>query len=561
VSGTPSPSADAGVRPPSLPEQLGRGLGRGFERIAPHSFQARLTTGFVGVVALTLIVVSAIVINRMDDYFRQQQKGDLEARALTVAQYVAVVAEGASGLRPVVGVDNVVDPAVAAELDRAAQQRILADQLAQADVRIRLGSISDGRFVPASNGEIVAAHQADIRPGQTRELLTSEQLPYAVNTLVPYIIEVTLSNPYTYRASTISNISGLLIVTGLVAMGLAIIIAAALTLFVTIPLRRLTEASRGLAEGDLSRRVAPRHVGAGSREVADLSVQFNAMADRLQESVEIISRDRDRSRDFLADVSHELRTPIAALRTFNELLRDAATDPAARTEFLESSGQQIDRLDWLAQNLLELSKLDSGLVLLDLRPDDLRAAVESAVEQSESAARKRDVELHLTAPDGPIRIRHDPLRIGQVVANLVGNAIKFTPRQGRVSVTVKPWRTGARIEVSDTGVGIDATELPHIFERFYRGSQANEARGSGSGLGLAIVRSIVDMHGGTVTVSSRLGVGTTFVVTLPRDPRAGKEMQARGPDPSVVADSSSSGAATLNKPASPSDALTPSQPA
>ena len=118
-------------------------------------------------------------------------------------------------------------------------------------------------------------------------------------------------------------------------------------------------------------------VRAGSSELAELAVQFNAMADRLEESVELIRRDRDRSRDFLADVSHELRTPLAALRTFNELLTEGAgDDPDARAEFLESSGQQIERLDWLAQNLLELSKLDSGLVLLDLRPDDLRAAVE-----------------------------------------------------------------------------------------------------------------------------------------------------------------------------------------
>ena len=161
----------------------------------------------------------------------------------------------------------------------------------------------------------------------------------------------------------------------------------------TTPLRRLTEASRGLAEGDLGRRVPPSHVRAGSSELAELAVQFNAMAERLEESVEIIRRDRDRSRDFLADVSHELRTPLAALRTFNELLREgAAEDPVARDEFLESSGQQIERLDWLAQNLLELSKLDSGLVLLDLRPDDLRAAVESAVEQNAAAAERRGVD-------------------------------------------------------------------------------------------------------------------------------------------------------------------------
>src|SRR3954453_10599304 len=250
------------------------------------------------------------------------------------------------------------------------------------------------------------------------------------------------------------------------------------------------------------------------------------MADRLQESVEIIRRDRDRSRDFLADVSHVLRTPLAALRTFNELLTEgAADDPDARHEFLESSGQQIERLDWLTQNLLELSKLDSGLVLLDLRPDDLRVAVGSAVEQARPAARRRDLTLDLVLPDAPIRVRHDPQRIGQVVTNLVGNAIKFTEPGGRVTVRVAAVPDGATIEVGDTGVGIEPAELPMIFDRFYRGSIANEARGSGSGLGLAIVRSIVDMHHGNVEVSSRLGAGTTFTVALPADPR-----RAPGPD-------------------------------
>ena len=112
-----------------------------------------------------------------------------------------------------------------------------------------------------------------------------------------------------------------------------------------------------------------------------------------------------------------------------------------------------------------------------------------------------------------MRIRHDPQRIGQVVANLLGNAIKFTPQGGSVVLALEPHRDGARLEVRDTGVGIDASEIPHIFERFYRGSRANEARGSGSGLGLAIVKSIVDMHGGRIAVESRVGAGTTFTVS------------------------------------------------
>ena len=199
----------------------------------------------------------------------------------------------------------------------------------------------------------------------------------------------------------------------------------------------------------------------GPVELSELGLQFNAMAERLQESVEIIRRDRDRSREFLADVSHELRTPIAALRTFNELLTEGADeDPAARAEFLETSRAQLERLDWLAQNLLELSKLDSGLVLLDIRPEDLRASVEQAVEQSAPTARRRGVELTMDHPNQPIPIRHDPVRIGQVVANLIGNAIKFTPRGGSVQVEVhREADGGAAITVADTGIGA-ATSSP-----------------------------------------------------------------------------------------------------
>ncbi|HET9666818.1 MAG TPA: HAMP domain-containing sensor histidine kinase, partial [Desertimonas sp.] len=153
------------------------------------------------------------------------------------------------------------------------------------------------------------------------------------------------------------------------------------------------------------------------------------------------------------------------------------------------------------------------------RPDDLRAAVESATHQYDALAERRGVTVALDLPTRPIRIRHDPPRIGQVVANLVGNAVKFTPRGGSVRVSVEPTPDGARIDVVDTGVGIDPSELPHIFDRFYRGSRANEARGAGSGLGLAIVRSIVDIHGGTVTVESGAGSGSRFTVRLPQDPR------------------------------------------
>jgi signal transduction histidine kinase len=525
VSGTRSPSVDS---------------------LAPRTFQGRLTLAFVAVVAMTLGLVGLLVVNRLGAYFDQQQADDLQARARGVGQYVIYISESTSSVRagrPVVNADGRIDPVVAVELAKESQLRIIADRLAQADVRFRLGILVAGGFVPAPTGAFSATDLAEPQPGQNRELLQSDPVIVGVaSASVPYGVEVVLLNPYTYRAAAIQNVTGLLAIIGLIALAVAIVVAAMLTRRITTPLRRLTEASRDLAEGDFARRVPSDAIEDGPVELSELGLQFNAMAERLQQSIEIIRSDRDRSREFLADVSHELRTPIAALRTFNELLTEgAADDPSTRAEFLETSRAQIERLDWLAQNLLELSKLDSGLVLLDLRPDDLRSAVEQAVDQALATARRRGVELTLEVPDTPIQIRHDPVRIGQVVANLVGNAIKFTPRGGVVRVEARAEADGgASITVADTGIGIDAAELPRIFDRFFRGSRASEARGSGSGLGLAIVRSIVEMHAGTVTVESRLGAGTTFRVALPAQPRPAT------PDSRRVAETSPSPAKNLN---------------
>lgn len=494
----------------------------------PRSFGGRLTVAFVAVIALTLSLVSMLVVNRLDDYFARQQIFDLQERSTTVSGFVQTAARQAAGSALIVDADGRLNERVEAAFDDPARRAFITDRLGQADVVVRFGLSVPGSaedaptvFVPAPNGTFPMTLQGPPAAGQSRENTSVTEWYGGGGPLERYSLEVTLANPYTYRASAIANVSGLLAAIGLFALGLAVVVSAALTRRFTTPLRQLTDATRALAEGDLSRRVPASRLRAGSLELGELGVQFNTMADRLEESVEISRRDRDRSRDFLADVSHELRTPLAALRTFNQLLMESAgDDPDARAEFLESSAGQIERLDWLAQNLLELSKLDSGLVLLDLRPDDLRAAVESATNQHDAAADRRGVRLTIELPPTPIRIRHDPTRIGQVVANLVGNAVKFTPRGGSVHVAVEPTQDGARIDVTDTGVGIDAAELPRIFERFYRGSRANEARGSGSGLGLAIVRSIVDMHGGTVAVETGSERGSRFTVNLPRDPRA-----------------------------------------
>ena len=541
-------------RPRLIPKRL--------RRAGPKSLQSRLTLGFASVVALTLLLVTVFVLNRLDDEFRTQQAADIRAKTELVAAYIDFYAADVARGEPVVSAANVVNPRVVAALRNPPRASFIANLLAEADVDYTLGlpAVGEGDVVgilPAEDGTFHATADEPGRPGLQKESLVADPLLRpAQNSAYIYGIVVRLSNPYTFRQVAIDNVTTVTAAVGTLALGIAVLVAAAMALRVTTPLRRMTEAARALAEGQLGSRIPRADVRAGASEVAALAVQFNTMADQLEASVAMIRRDRDRSRDFLADVSHELRTPIAALLTFNELLTEGAgDDPAARAEFLNNSRVQLERLDWLAQNLLELSKLDSGLVLLDLRPDDLRAAVESAVEQAGPAARRRGVTLRLEPAPAPIRLRHDPQRVGQVVTNLVGNAIKFTEPGGTVDVRVAHAPDGgARIDVADTGVGIEPAELPLIFDRFYRGSRANEARGSGSGLGLAIVRSIVDMHHGTVEVVSRLGTGTTFTVTLPADPRreddgtapAGTARESAADLPKMV-DSSPTGASSLNR--------------
>ena len=525
----------------------------------PQSFQTRLTIAFMGVVALTLALVAPVVINRLDDYFRVQEEQSLRAQATATAAILdRFIADTVGRNAVVVNVDGKLqlNPTVRAALIDDNLLDLTARNVAHADIRLRFGLAHqepDGPWAVTPDQDLGfdMPLAEDPARGQLRDpaIAPARADVARANAVQDWGMSVTLSNPYTSRANTLAAITGVLLVMASAAFLVAVLVAAFIAHRFSTPITRLTEASRRLAEGDLGSRVATDELSSGTLELRALSTQFNTMADRLEESVTIIRRDRDRSRDFLADVSHELRTPIAAMRTFIELLQGpAGRDAAARSEFLDSSAVQLDRLDWLAQNLLELSKLDSGLVLLELRPDDIRGTIESAVEQQMATAERKGITLTASVPDRPIRILHDAPRVGQVVTNLVGNALKFTRRGGAVRVTARPdTGGGVRIEVADTGVGIHPQELPRIFERFYRGSEANEARGTGSGLGLAIVKSIVDMHHGSIAVESRVGYGSRFVVTLPRDPRdvAGPEALA-GDSAGKVDNSSPAGAPLLN---------------
>jgi signal transduction histidine kinase len=492
------------------------------------SLRARLVVAFAAIVVLALLLVLASLPRLLDGYFAQQVQEDLRTRtsvmSVLIARELIQAQGGADAPQPIL---HETQPPSASQAVRNAlgtpeqgYVRELAQLIAQANVTITIADSATPDQV-AYRMHVPLPDELGAE-GQQREPL-STNWTFGIDDAFwtqagagapRRLVTVELSQPFSYRAQTLETIVGVMAIAAGVALIVAIFASVLFANRLTQPIRQLTGAARELSEGHLQVRVRP----SGAPEMAELTMAFNAMAERLQQSIEYIRRDRDRGRDFLADVSHELRTPIAALRTFNELLTEGAVaDESTRQEFLEQSRQQIERLDWLATNLLELSKLDSGLVLLDLRPEDLRAVVESAVQQAQPTADRKGVQLVVDLPDEPIRQRHDPQRLGQVLGNLLGNALKFTPAGGRVTVELTGTDAGAQLRVADTGVGIDPQELPYVFERFYRGSHAHESRAAGSGLGLSIVRSIVEMHNGRIAITSSPDKGTQVSVLLPRD--------------------------------------------
>lgn len=293
------------------------------------------------------------------------------------------------------------------------------------------------------------------------------------------------------------------------AMLFAIVVGLLVSGRLTAPLRALTVAAGHMSEGDLSARAPAR----GRGEIGQLGRQFNLMAERLEASFAELAAERDALRHFIADASHELRTPITALKNFIELLQGAAADdPKARSEFLAESQVQIERLGWITGNLLDLSRLDAGLVSLDLTDCTAYELIQAATGPFVTLAREKGVALTIHLPAEPVAVRCDRQRVVLALSNLLDNAIKFVPPGGQVGVGAEADDQAIRLWVRDTGPGIDPEERPHLFERSHRG----QGNGAGLGLGLAIVKGIAQAHGGRVHVESTLGAGSLFTIELPR---------------------------------------------
>ncbi len=222
-------------------------------------------------------------------------------------------------------------------------------------------------------------------------------------------------------------------------------------------------------------------------------------------------------RDFVTNVSHELRTPITAIRLMVETLeKGALTQPEVARQFVQRIALEVGHMSQMVEELLELSTIESGDRALNFESVSVTDLL-SAVDRLLPLAEERSLEVTLDIAGDTPQVLGDPRRLGQVLRNLVHNAIKFTPPHGRITVAARPRADGHRVElrVSDTGIGIRPEDLPRIFERFWKADTSRQRDGEGSGLGLAIARHVVEAHGGSISVESEPRHGATFIVELP----------------------------------------------
>jgi signal transduction histidine kinase len=224
--------------------------------------------------------------------------------------------------------------------------------------------------------------------------------------------------------------------------------------------------------------------------------------------------------DFVSSVSHELRTPLASIIGYVDVMLDGdvGTFTDEQREFMSIVHENARRLLTLINDLLTLSGVESGKMVLRRELTDLRGVVERCVRDQLQVAEASDLRLSLVLPADPVEAQVDADRIGQVLTNLLANAIKFTGAGGRVGVALGRARNGVALSVSDTGIGIAEDDQTRLFERFFRARNAADNSIPGTGLGLAISKGIVDAHGGTLTVESALDEGTAITVLLPTDP-------------------------------------------
>ncbi len=363
------------------------------------------------------------------------------------------------------------------------------------------------RLIDAS-GVLVYDTVGTQTPGETIsavELLAAVHIKNARGKLIGYLwAEGGLGVNASSGQRLIQRLNNVTLLAGGVALAIALVLALLMGSWLASPLQRLEQAARRMADGDLSQRVAVK----GHDELATLAQSFNHMAASLQDS-------EGRRQAMTADIAHELRTPLAVQRAQLEAMQDGIY--AMTPENLQIALDQNSTLSRLVEDLRTLALADARELQLERVPVDLRQLAADSLARFQPAALERSTGLVLNIDSGQAcpRVLGDALRIEQILNNLLANALRHTPENGAVQLSITCSDRVARLSIHDSGAGIAEEALPHLFERFYRVDRARSREQGGTGLGLAIARQLAELMGGTLTAANHKQGGAEFILQLP----------------------------------------------
>ena len=299
----------------------------------------------------------------------------------------------------------------------------------------------------------------------------------------------------------------------LIGFIISIIISLFISKTLLSPIQGMTKAAEAMADGDFSRKISVE----SEDEIGILAKTFNDMASQIEAMLEELKKAEKLRREFVANVSHELRTPLTSIRSYAETISDNQELPKdTEEEFLRVIINESDRMTKIVQDLLELSRFDSGNIKLSIEGFSIERSVRDVYAAIALEARKRGHILNLELEWGLPRINGDRARIEQVLMNIITNALKYTPDGGTIEIV--SGSSGSKnvfIRIEDTGVGIPPEDLERVFDRFYRVDKARTRESGGTGLGLSIAKDIISLHGGNISIDSKQGKGTSVIVTLP----------------------------------------------
>jgi two-component system, OmpR family, sensor histidine kinase BaeS len=463
------------------------------------SLRARLTVSYVLVALLCVLVVSVLANLALEGAFRRFVR---ESQARQVRQVVQRIA---GEWTPSGGWNQ----AALADIGMAALEQGMIVRVTGADGAAVWDATEHNGGMCTQMISHMAANMASRYPNW-RGAYTEKLYPVTSGTAAAGTAAIGWYGPFyldDQELAFINTLNGLLLLAAAAAMCAAAVVGTLTARRITAPLARVARATRMIAGGRRDVRVEAR---ARVRELDDIAEAVNGLAEALggQEALR---------RRLTGDVAHELRTPLAALQSHLEALMDGVWQPdAGRLSVLH---EEVMRLTRLVDGLSGLERLEAGAGGLRLAPTDLGALVDGVVRNHEARFHEKGVALRWTRPAGAVVVEADADRVSQAVINLVSNALKYTPAGGSVDVSVGGSGRGAEIRVADSGIGIEAADLPRIFERLYRADASRSRTTGGAGIGLSIAKAIVEAHGGTIRAASAPGRGSQLVISLP----AGRE--------------------------------------